>query len=244
MVMVEAPATVLNDRSSAVHEQALMDLSVTLAHRIRSLVASIEGFTDLLTDSLATSEQREMALRILEGAARIERVLADLQLYSKPVEPVPVPVRIHDVVVELLRFLDETESERVKVEFRMDVDLAVLVDPTLFNQAMLILIRNAFEATNPQSTIRLTIEQAADRRVCFEVWNEGGIDVEDASVRVFTPFYTTKAQNLGIGLPVARRIAEAHGGSLVLVSSSFEAGTRFALHLPIHDGPFASILDL
>lgn len=221
-----------------------MELSITLAHRIRSLVASIEGFTDLLADSLATSEQREMALRIMEGAARIERVLADLQLYGKPVVPVPVPVRIQDVVTELLRFLDDTESELVEVELRLDPGQVVAADPALLNQALLILMRNAFEATDSTSVIRLTVGRAAGRFACFDVWNEGGINVENAATRIFTPFFTTKAQNLGIGLSVARRIAEAHSGSLDLASTSSRCGTRFALRIPLHEGPFANILDL
>ena len=75
-------------------EQRLGDFTQVLTHRIRNLLASIEGFTDLLTDTLGSREQRELALRILESTARIEFVLDDLQYYSQPVRIATIPVRL------------------------------------------------------------------------------------------------------------------------------------------------------
>lgn len=221
-----------------------MDLSVTLAHRIRSFVASIEGYTDLLADTLGTTEQRELALRILEGTVRIERILADLQLYGKPVEPLVMPLRVVDVVAEIEKFLDDKETELCMVELEASEDHAVLGDPALLTQALLILVRNAFEASNYAHPVALKASCSDPfGYVNFEVRNEGAIP-DEAVAHVFVPFFTTKAQNLGIGLSVARRIAEAHGGTLDLVSSSAQEGTCFCLRLPLCAGGFASILHL
>lgn len=243
--MPEPLAYEIAHETSTAYDEALADLSVTLAHRLRSFVASIEGYTDLLADTLATAEQRELALRILEGAARIEHVLADLQLYGKPIEPLTIPLRIAEVSAEIERFLDETEVGLFRIETMVHEDDAVLADPGLLNQALLILTRNAFEATEYSGQVVLTVKPSDDPLfVQFDVWNPGEIDVADAAARVFVPFYTTKAQNLGIGLPVARRIAEAHGGTLCLAATSERDGTVFSLRVPRCTSEVASILPL
>lgn len=242
--MPESPAAELTRETDSAYDEALMDLSVTLAHRIRSFVASIEGYTDLLADTLGTAEQRELALRILEGAVRIERILADLQLFGRPIEPVIIPLRVTEVIAEIEKFLDEDEMSLFGVELEADEDLAILADPALLNQTLLILVRNAFEATSSGGRVVLKAAcSGVPGYVRFDVWNAGVLD-DDARARAFIPFFTTKAQNLGIGLPVARRIAEAHGGTLDLVSSSKEEGTCFSLNVPLCTDRFASILHL
>lgn len=243
--MLEPPFAETAGEAASAYDEALMDLSVTLAHRIRSFVASIEGYTDLLADTLGTAEQREIALRILEGAARIEHILADLQLFGKPIEPVATPLRVAEVVAEIERFLDEKEASLFRLELEAGEDEAVLADPALLNQALLILVRNAFEATDYAGRVVLNVKPSeVPAQLQFDLWNAGAIDVEDAAARVFVPFFTTKAQNLGIGLPVARRIAEAHGGALQLDSSSESGGTLFSLRIPLCTSEFASILQL
>ncbi|WP_369407473.1 ATP-binding protein [Rhodothermus marinus] len=59
----------------------------------------------------------------------------------------------------------------------------------------------------------------------------------EVAEQIFVPFFTTKAQNLGIGLPIARRIAEAHGGTVYLANNDPDAGICMALILPQDDEP-------
>ncbi len=67
----------------------------------------------------------------------------------------------------------------------------------------------------------------------FNVSNQGTINLDEAANQVFKPFFTTKTQNLGIGLSMARRIAEAHGGTLYLAANDQIQGTCFTLELPV-----------
>lgn len=215
-------------------ERILMELAHILSHRLRSLVAGIEGFADLLTDTLATREQRELTLRIIEGAARIERVLADLQLFSNPQVPVPIPLRLSDILDDLDAALDDADHERVLIDLKLSDDLQVNADPRLLRQALLVLVQNAIDASPAKVMVRFRVRFDEDSDcICFEVWNRGTVPLENAEDQVFLPFFTTKAQNLGIGLPIALRIVHAHGGKLYLSSNDEASGTCFTLELPL-----------
>ena len=213
-------------------EPFLGDFAQVLTHRIRNLLAGIEGFTDLLADTLGSREQRELALRILESTARIEFVLNDLLYYSRPVHMVTVPLYVRDVLDRLMATLDEDRLAFCTLDVE-DPGAALMADPGLLRQALLALMQNAFEASPPGKQVVLRVSSDEDRRTLrFNVWNEGSITLDDAARKVFEPFFTTKAQNLGIGLSIARRITEAHGGALYLAANDPLQGICFTLELP------------
>lgn len=215
-------------------EEALQHLSQILAHRLRGLVTSIEGFADLLTDTLPSREQREMLLRIFEGTSRIERVLMDLQRYSQPVQPLMRRVTVAEILGGLQVALSDEEFERLSIAWEAS-NIPFQADPMLFRQTLLALLQNAFDA-DAEGTVRLVVsrEQGSDEeQVRFDVWNQTPIPGDDPERQVFVPFYTTKAQNLGVGLSLARRIAEAHEGTLQMTSNTAEEGVCFSVRVPV-----------
>jgi len=110
----------------------------------------------------------------------------------------------------------------------------LMADSGLLRQVLLTLVQNAFEAAPTEKQVRLGIAyDEVTRTVRFNVWNKGFIDLDEAPYKVFEPFFTTKPHNLGIGLPVARRITEAHEGTLYLAANSPSQGTCFTLELPL-----------
>ena len=128
-------------------DAVLGDIAQVLTHRIRNLLAGIEGFTDLLTDTLASREQRELALRILESTARIEFVLNDVLYYSQPVHMMRIPVNVQDVLDRLLETLDERQLPYVTLDVEQP-EQSFLADPGLLRQALLALMQNAFDASS------------------------------------------------------------------------------------------------
>jgi signal transduction histidine kinase len=215
--------------------EALAQLAQVLAHRLRGLVAGIEGYTDLLADSLMSRDQRELALKILEGAARIESVLADLQLYGETVRPVMLPVHVEELVSALLTPISDEDCERIDIHVDASEGRRLLkADPYLLRQALLVLVQNALEATRRTGSARIEVTSAdVPHHIQISVWNDGVIGVENAEHVVFVPFYTTKTHNLGVGLSIARRIAQLHNGSVDLTCNSVEDGVRFSLLLPV-----------
>lgn len=225
------PASPLAARS---HRAALKQLSALLTHRLSTLTSTISGYADLLVDTPSVQEQRQIAMNVLEVSAEINDLLADLRYYSRTLQPVPRTVEVRSLVRDTVALLDDQSRTRVRLEMpRRPGELRA--DPQLLRQALLGLLQNALEAAAPHGEVLLCIGRSKsghdDTTATFEVWNEGTIPLDDPA-EIFQPFFTTHAQRLGLGLPIAREIAERHGGTLQLAANSTAAGgTCLALHL-------------
>ena len=203
-------------------------LATVLAHRLRSIVGSVQGYAELLLDTLGP-EEREMTLEILRGTAAIEQTLADLLYYSRELAPAPLPVPIRPFMEQLL-YAAKAPETRVELDCQLPPHYAHRVDPVLLRQAVLVLFQNAAEASPAGSRIGVSV----------------GLDGEDLVVSVanpvllgddeiqaaFRPFHTTKSQNLGLGLPIARKIVRCHGGRLLGRTDAASGSTVFTLMLP------------
>lgn len=234
--MSEKPTAGKGSRSELPDETSVAHLALVLAHRLGGLVAGIEGYTDLLADTLVSAEQRELAMKILEGTARIESVLADLQVFGESRRPAMLPLRVGDLTRDLLSPLEDHDAGRVRLCVGENVaSISFEADPFLLRQALLVLIQNALDASEPSSEVIVTAK-FDDEQVYVDVRNEGTIDADGGEHLVFVPFYTTKAQNLGVGLSIALRIAKLHSGHLELTSNSPEDGTCFTLFIPRSNG--------
>lgn len=211
----------------------LRHMADRLAHRLRGLINGIEVYTDLLTDTLATAEQRELSCRILEGTARLERVVRDLRRFSTPIFPVARAVSIESFMETMQQAVGPAAWERVIVRSSPSLPDTIQGDPMLLRQALLALIQNALDAA-PKRTVQVDVDALpkGHHSVRFDVWNAGAISGTPPHDVVFEPFFSTKSRRLGMGLPLARRIAASHGGSLDLIHSNEKDGTRFALALP------------
>ncbi len=111
-----------------------------------------------------------------------------------------------------------------------------MADADQFKQVLINLLDNAVEATNEDGEIQISINTAceADDRtmVVVRVRDSGQGMPQDVRERIFEPFYTTKENGTGLGLCIAVQIMARHGGRLVLESST-ERGTAFAVWIPI-----------
>jgi signal transduction histidine kinase len=200
-----------------------------------TLTSTISGYADLLVDAHDEQDQREIAMNLMEASTRIDDLLADLRHYSRSLDPVPRSVSIPEIVKQSVHLLDDEERDRVcrKVEptAARDID----ADPRLVRQALLNLLKNALEASEDSEDVLLRAtsdnDDQLDTTVAFEVWNDGEISVDDPG-ELFQPFYSTRPQRLGLGLPIATHIAAQHGGTVQLTTNSAaDGGTCFTLRI-------------
>jgi two-component system sensor histidine kinase AtoS len=203
-----------------------------IAHEVRNPLAIIRSMVQNLGETVETEASRRSCREVLEEIDRLSRVTSSLVGLSRPLRPRIVEIDARDVVsrVEWLsrRLLD---GRGVTLQVGSGPERSrVRADPDLACQVLLGLVSNAAEATDEGGAIDLMWEES-NEEVVFAVEDRGPGVPSELRERVFDPFFTTKTGGAGLGLAVAREVAEAQGGRVALTSSAGK-GARFALHLP------------
>jgi len=207
-----------------------------IVHEIRTPLATIgmalEHF--LQVEGLPENARRRADLAHVESQ-RLARLLDDILLYAKPLKLELEQARLSGIIDELEE-LGVTEHPLLKID-RPAIDSAppVPMDKNRMRQVLINLLRNAVEANgNDPRGIELTAHQQ-DRSQVIQISNGGAPIPDDRKARLFEPFYTSKASGTGLGLPIVRRIIEAHGGQIEVTSSDTH-GTRVSISLPTREG--------
>lgn len=152
-----------------------------------------------------------------------------LDMATTPLEPADV---LRDA--ETVARMDVAYRERKLVVSVGPKLPTILGDRQKLVQVMVNLLRNALQATEVNQTIRVDARAGTNETIVFAVEDEGAGIPEHLARRVFDPFFSTKGeQGMGMGLYMARLIAESHGGTLRLVAPEhLKRGTRFELVIP------------
>ncbi|MBX5484914.1 MAG: HAMP domain-containing histidine kinase [Myxococcaceae bacterium] len=129
--------------------------------------------------------------------------------------------------LEMLR--SDPLAEKVTLETDI-ADVSCRGDPDQLRQVLINLVRNALAAAGPGGKVRITVGER-DGRSEIRVWDSAGSIPASDLVRVFEPFYTTKAGGTGLGLSTAHSIVHAHHGTIVARSAP-QTGTEFLVELP------------
>ncbi len=225
----QAPATE-NPPETAERERqlhAVGEMSAVLAHEIRNPVTSLKGHAQLLVERLpADGRERSKAERIVSEAVRLEVLSADLLDFCKtgPLERRPI-----DPAKLLRDAAQAVDSERVEVKTE-GCPKTWSLDPFKMRQLLVNILRNACQASTRGQTVEAQVHVDSDR-LLFTVRDAGDGIAAGSEEQIFEPFFTTRAKGTGLGLGVARRIAEMHGGT-VTAGNRAEGGARFETSIP------------
>jgi two-component system sensor histidine kinase KdpD len=212
-----------------------------LAHELKTPLTAIEASADMLLQPEAvSSEQRDDLLDVIQQEARgLRRLLAEAihlaRIDAKRMRLECEILRVKEVLSEAMRSLGERLSaHRVKVE-QSDESLSIFADRELTLQALKQLLDNASKYSPPGSAIQIEAREL-DGFVSISVRDQGQGLTELEQRRVFDKFYRVRrdrsgVQGTGMGLAIAKEIAEAHGGS-VTVESRFGEGSEFTIAVP------------
>jgi signal transduction histidine kinase len=216
----------LSDRN-----KELMRLSSAIAHELKNPLASVQGLVQLLQRGDKNTAQR---LEVLEReVARMRDTLDEFLNFSRPIGDLSVePIKMGDLMRELTSLHDGlTEKRRIEVVLPPSEPGEIAADRRKIQQALINLLQNAIEATPDEGRIEWVALEREDR-IELGVSDSGpGIDPAILERLSRGAGNTTKPSGNGIGLAVARTIAEQHGGSLVMENRS-EGGCRAVLRLP------------
>lgn len=211
-------------------------LAAGIAHEVRNPLTVIRGFAQLMQgENLSSARINEYLTVILQEIDRANQVLSDFLCFARPNIPRLCPIRL-DVILDEIRQLTEGE-----VLIR-EIDLAVLLPPAVpevcvdknqIKQALLNIVKNAFEAVELGGLVFLSVcWQKGESKAQVIIEDNGqGMDAETVS-NIFEPFYTGKEYGTGLGLCVTFQIIQNHGGE-INVSSSLGHGTRVIVSLPV-----------
>ncbi len=232
-------ATLERELAESRNLASLGQMAATVAHELRNPLGAIQGFADLLHRDLAGQPAlRRQAERILRGVEGANRIVSDLLEYTRPVAPHRLPVALANLLDESLAAwrAGASSPERAAADLVVDPDLPdCLCDARLLQQALQNLYANAVQAMDGGGTffVRARAAGPAGRpdRLRIVVRDTGcGLGADEVA-RIFQPFYTTRPGGTGLGLPLVRRIVEAHGGHVHVVSAPGR-GTSVVLDLP------------
>ena len=221
---------------------ALGKLSAGIAHEIRNPLTSIKILIHSLVDEQATENSREKDLAVIE--TEIERVNKIIKQFLDFARPRPPSLELTDVRTildeTLALLLYEMEAQRISPEKHYAPDLPpVPMDREQMKQVFLNLMLNAIPAMENGGTLRVAALRAPPApgkggRSTAEIAVEdtGPGIAEDLRNKIFEPFFSTKEEGIGLGLPIAQRIVEEHGGE-IRVESKAGVGKTFIISLPL-----------
>ncbi len=221
------------------------ELAAGLAHEIKNPLAGIQGAVDILIRRREkTDPEREALEGMRHEVTRIDSTVRALLDRARPRLVSVKSTSLSEVVrraVNLARGqLSQAHARggRVTVNYEPPDDpIIVSIDAAQIEDAVLNLIINAIDATegNGEVKVRVSTDQdTADREDAVIGVSDNGRGIgEEDQARIFNPFFTTRREGTGLGLPAVRRIARAHGGN-VQVESKLGRGSTFTIRLPLN----------
>lgn len=215
---------------------ALGETAASVTHELRNPLVSIGGFARRLARSLPEgSPMREYSEIIVREVRRMEEMLTNILGFSKKQMLCIADCDLIKVIEEVLVLEEDALREanvRLVREFSEDISV-IQGDEQKLRQVMVNLIDNAWQAMRDGGVLIVRVYRSSlrgDRAVAVEIEDTGGGIPMDILRNIFNPFFTTRKQGTGLGLPIVHRIIEHHQGEIEVQNT--ERGARFVLRLP------------
>lgn len=206
-----------------------------VAHEVKNPLGGIELFAGLLDEELGAATPDAQEARAHVGKIRreleyLKRIVEDFLAFAREQKlqagPVDAEALLHAAAQHLAG-----EAEGKSVQLVVEAEAAsVTGDESLLTSALVNLVKNAVQVSTAGQRVTLRGARRSDG-YALEVSDEGPGIAEELQARIFEPFFTTREKGTGLGLPLARKLAEAHRGTLTLASAP--GRTTFTLLLPL-----------
>jgi signal transduction histidine kinase len=215
-------------------------LAAGVAHEIRNPLNAVSMAIQRISwefapeDSIRKDEFMNIIGVVREEIRRLNRIIEEFISPSRERRPDFKEGRITDVLNRVLMLVREiAESREIEIESHWDVpEAVVMMDASMMHQALLNLLKNAVESIKGTGKVTVSCSSSGPRHLVVMIKDTGaGIDEENTE-RIFDFEYTTKEKGLGLGLPIAREIIQAHGGKIEIESEPGK-GTVFKVVLPL-----------
>ena len=219
------------------------ELAASIAHEIRNPMTTLKGFVQLLKIS-ATADTMKYLSVIDEEIDRMESILNEMLVLSKPGLNEKTTFSLGVLVADMIEVVyPKALMDGITITQKENIlkDSLIVGDSDKIKQVLLNLFKNAIEAMTPGGNLSIFINLDSPGKVILGVSDTGkGMDKYQVK-QVFMPFFSTKSDGSGLGLPFVLKNIEEHGGTIT-VDSEVDIGTTFIVTFPAAMG-HASVTD-
>jgi len=210
-----------------------------VAHDLRNPLQGMTSTLYLAKQTLkspkAKAAEKQEAAKLLETLdeeiAYMGKIVEDLQDYARPLTPDLAETSLPDLIRETFSTMKVPENIKVSIQVEKDIG-NVMVDAGLMRRVLTNLTTNSIQSM-PKGG-RLTIRADKTRNVTVIAVEDTGVGISEEDLgKLFEPFFTTKAKGQGFGLPVCKRLVEAHGGTITAESKPGK-GSTFTIKIPLN----------
>ena len=208
-----------------------------VGHDIRNPLQAMMSDAYLLKDELTSMPECKTKEGVIESIDSIEKnityinkIVADLQDYARPLKPELSEVNLYELVISV--FAPIAIPDNLKPSIEIDPNLKLKSDPTLVRRVLGNLIINAIQAM-PNGGKLIIRAFKNDDEATIEVTDTGVGIPDDVKPKLFTPMMTTKAKGQGLGLAVVKRLVESLNGTISFESQEGK-GTKFIVEIPLN----------
>ena len=213
------------------------EMAAGIAHEIKNPLAGISAAVTIIKEDMVEDDPRGAILgEVVEQVNRLDRTVNDLLFFGKPSLPELTCVNINTILTTTLKFATQHRGiNNIERHVNLQPNLPpVYADDKQMQQVFLNLMLNAYQAMPSGGVISITSSLTVrneNEYVCVEISDTGtGIPAQILE-KIFTPFFTTKAQGTGLGLPICNKLVKLHKGNIRITSDN-ATGTVFTVELP------------
>ena len=222
------------EMARAEHLATIGELAAGIAHEIRNPLAGIAGVVEVMGRELPKeSSSRTVLPEVQSEINHIQTILNDLLAYARPRPPEFHPADLN-ATVEQAVFLarQQVRTKPIEITFVPGQKLPrISHDPVQIQQVTLNLLLNGIQAIHGQGQIDVVLRQEAESAV-IRIRDTGKGIPRDSLAKIFKPFFTTRKEGTGLGLPLAKGIVESHKGKIEVTSEPGQ-GAQFEVWLPV-----------
>lgn len=220
---------VRSERLAAIGQAATM-----VGHDLRNPLQAIENGVFYLNSELSnyqiSEKMKETICAISESVEYADNIVNNLQSFTKEKKPMLAKIDVNEILKDVTLLVKKPDSVELIIEAE---DLPKIeVDTEMVKQVFVNLTNNGIQAMKEKGGL-LSISTRDANGFIEVIFKDTGVGISEENLaKIFTPFFTTKAQGMGVGLAICKRIIEQHNGS-IKVESKLGEGSRFTVSLPI-----------